>query len=520
MSIDSPLLRPLASAAAGLAALVLAASALGWGATAEIALGSAAVIAAASVARPRLSDSIALCYLAPLAALLAIPDPRIAALVSGAAAAVALFVILSDPAPISAGATVLLLASWTFALRFAAADGLPLGEAVLVSAGGAVLAFSLRKEGSPRVLPPPALALALLSVALTPAAPAEAVLWPAMLGAVVFAARSRSWLYGALAVAAAAIAGKWMILPAVVLLLVPLLGAARSGSPLWMVLPAVGRVWPALLLHATAWPVWRSAGLSGRIAALVLLAGALIIDRPWVAATWIFASLLVLAIESAGDEKPRAAAMGFAAAAVLPVLGLGWGGALPGVFPLPSTLTLILLLAAAAASVSAGWRVRAVVPVTALLALIVVTARSDRAAGSFERVGQELAPGATVTLRTSGSRISIELRGAHLSGVSPAQQIGTIEYLTSSGEGGRRALHARDAADWGGARVSQVFSTRGESPLRMRPLRSLGRGAFAEGGGEVELAAPGGIELIRLKLDENLPREVRVVVEGVRSWTR
>lgn len=497
----------LAEITVGVASTLAVGHAASWNGGAQVALAAALVLSASSLARPSISHLIAFAWLPPvLAVLLAAPEP-VAALAGGTAALVATAAALLAGGRLSRGSAVILISAWCVAFRLVPLSGIPILEIIVVAAGCSALCLVLSRGEAPGA---GHVAVAILAAALSLPAPADATLMPALLAAFVAAARSRHLVLAGLALVAALLAGKWII-PVAALAFLPWIRLPQRAEarlvPVWW---SPGVATRAVLLHAAAWPLWARADWPARLLAAAFTGGAILIDRPWISAVWLLAAIvsLTMGLRHAAEAKP------LAALALLVAAGVAWGGAIPGAFPLPGTLATTLAVGLAlAAAVTLRQEVAAILGTLALGVLFLTVAEQRPA--EARALEMELVEGQDLLLPVDSSNIltALTMRGANTSTLHPARAVAVLE-VAAEGGGYRQTIAAGDVGDWGGLRDEHLFTTRLRGLPRGGRLLGLGREAFMQSEGSIDIRSLAGMNVVRIRRAPDLPDQVVLVVES------
>lgn len=504
----------LVETGAGLIGVVLLAAAASFEIGSQLAIAGSLVLAAASMAsgatRPVWLRAL---WMVPLASALLSPDVRVAAALAGVTSAASTAAVLIPSGHLRRGAVILLVSAWAFAARLAPLEGFPLAESLIVAAGASLLALTTAGGRAPRAADA---GIGVLASLLALPAPPDAMLMPALLAAFVAAGRSRNWLFAALACAAALLAGKW-IMPALVIVAVGWIRARRLDGER-LAVPVLGGALPqpAALVHAAAWPLWVEAAAPARFGALLLVGGALVIERPWVSAVWIVAALVVLLADDAAADRRSA----LAGIVMLVGAGLGWSGAVAGAFPSPgSIVTNAVLVLSLALILAAPGMVRAGGGLVAAAALFyLVGVRGDAAEQRI--LDRELRPGDSVVIRHDGRSASVRLhvRGANIADVSSMQPLAAVR-LVSGTNGGVREIFAGEIGDWGGRRRDHLFAARAWPRRDAGVIDGAGRAAAVQGGRSIELAGSDGIDALQVSVRSDAPADAVLVLERL-EWRR
>lgn len=499
----------VAEVAAGIAAVGVLAHEASWNGAAWVSVAAAIVISGSALARSAVSHLIAFAWVPPVVVLLFDAPEGVAAVAAGGASVIATGGALLPAERFARWQAVLLVVVWTVALRIVPFAGIPLAEIVVVGAGSAALCLVLSRGATPGAGP---VAIGILASALALPAPAEAALMPALLAAFVAAANARRMLLSVLACVAALIAGKW-ILPVVALAFLPWVKSPLRGSewvlPVWWSPGAAAR---GLLVLAATGPLWVRARSASGILATALALGALLIDRPWISAVWLLGSLVTLVhgSDDAGDRRP------LAAITLLIAAGIGWSGAIPGVFPLPGSLLVTAAVAVVLVAVTARPAAAGLLATLALGAFTLTTIHQPLVSRTALEVELTEAEPILLELEPDAKLTAVRMSGANISALRPDTPVATIDSAADA-EGYRRIVTAGEVGDWGGFRDEHLFTTRTRAMARPGLLEGVGREAFVRGDGLIPLAAGASPAVVRIRRVPGLDGDVVLVVEAMES---
>lgn len=501
---------------AGATSILFVASLNGWGAGEQTVAAAALVLGAATAAAPASRRSwMAIGWIGLVLVLILGLAPASAAASAGVVVAATIAAAITVRRPLALRESLPLVIAWPVALALVPFRGIHVAGILIAVISAAVLWYSLLEQ---RRIHPAALALVLLVSAVALPVPFEAAILPAILGAAILAARTRSLIWCGLAVVAALLAGKWVALPVAVLCAAALASGRASRLPVTPMLAAMpgGNGLPSAALHFAAWPLWRSASLPGMAGAALLLAGALMIERVWIALVWVICAMFVLWLTPRVDPH-HGAEITLPALVALVSVGFGWSGAIASAVPLPASL---LLVAGCVVAVSL-LPLRSAVAGAASIALFLIAALpfvQPAETMDWRIVERSLAPGESYVLRLDAPRaVELVLRGANVTALEPEMEIVNAEALVGNG-GQKSTLSAERLGDWGSLRNDTIFSARLSEPGRREPLIGLGRESFFRYATTLRLGEDPGTSLVRLTVNPDLPPDVRVVIESVRTW--
>ncbi|HVT43390.1 MAG TPA: hypothetical protein VMT00_03275 [Thermoanaerobaculia bacterium] len=428
----------------------------------------------------------------------------------------------ADPggAGLTAGSAVVLLAVGFAAMRLtAAADHL---VPALVFAGGAMLLLAA-SAGRPIRLT--TLLIVLVTMVVTPLAPARAALFPILLGLLVWHLRRPHPLTAAGALVVAVLCGRW----AIPLALVPIIsrfllpGRSSGGALLAAVVP-LRSIQASILLrvavfHPAAILDLLRADPARRVVAILLVVIAVFL-RPSLALLYLLASIVFLSADAGREGEAPERWLPPLLILLLLTTHLAWGGALLSVFPLPlSPPALLFIVATALLPLLIARRMVRAAGVSALLLLVIIAVVA--AGGRFEpfvstnQVSLRAGEAASFSVHRNEGRIAVVLSGAHMSALAAGTPVGVVEAIGEEGRGVRREVRVGELADWASLRSDQAFFSR--NPFPDDPAgRIAGHGAssFLTGAGRIAIGLEAPIILVRVTAGE-LPPDVRLQVEGI-----
>ena len=392
---------------------------------------------------------------------------------------------------------------------------------VLAIAGAAYLVRALSKEHVSAT----SFALALAVGLVTPVSPWRASLFPFVVVAALHLLGSRwnrTWIP---AIAMMLLAGRWAVLIGVIVVAarftqrvklpngLPLLAPFRTAGSRGTL--AVSRIFlfsPELFARALR------QNRSTALAVLALLTVSLFL-RPQIAGLAGLTAACIAFAAPGNDQRPTTVALSPVVMAALMLFLWPWSGILPAAFPLPLAIRSLIALAFVTTVPALMANRRAFASVTALILFCACVALSVmNASGNSQTIGLALAAGQSDNIRPDqkGTKISMTLSGAHVSGMSDRTILGAIDAVDIRGGVYRRAVTVGELADWAAMRPDGSFHSR--NPLPVDPagdIQGLGAGAWLTGKGRVLIQTDQKISMLRVTADRQLPPEARLQVESI-----